>query len=150
MDWDGNWVVAEISSRVPMRGTAAGGSALDLLTDLNCGVVAKAEQIDATIAAIRANESKLTGNAPRRQLRFAPMLVATEGFPVTPHVNERIRFMLERAGLCQGQDTSPLVVLDIEALELAGQSLSPVGPTCRGCSLNIADHPFVHTGSLRG
>jgi hypothetical protein len=128
IDWKGNWVVAEISSRLPMRGTAAGSSARDLLTDLNRGILEKAEQIDATIAAIRGDESKLTGQPARNQLRFNPVLVATEGFPVTPHMTERVRKMMIRVGLCQGEDTSPLVIVDIEALELAEAITETGGP----------------------
>jgi hypothetical protein len=128
IDWNGNWIVAEISSRLPMRGTAAGGSAAELLTDLNRGVLEKAKQIDATIAAIRSDESKLTGRPGRSGLRFTPVLVTTEGFPVTPPMTKRIQTMLRDAGYCQQRDTAPLVVIDIEGFELAEAVTETGGP----------------------
>lgn len=130
IDWAQCWIVAEISSRTVTRETAAATSAVSMIDDLNKGVISKAEQIDATIGAIRNDdESRLTGktwSGARR--RFWPMLVATEGLPMTPVMTMRVREMLRDSGLLQHEDTAPLVVLDIEALEAAETVAERGGP----------------------
>ena len=63
--WPGHWVVAEVSSRQTPQTVAGAASARDLLDHLNKGAVVKARQLDATISAIRANETALTGQPPQ-------------------------------------------------------------------------------------
>lgn len=130
LDWPGCWVVAEVSSRTVTRGTAAGLGAEDLLVDLDHGVITKAEQLHATIAALRADETLLTGAPrPRGDRRFRPVLVTTEGFPVNPLTSRRIESMLRDTGYLQEADTAPLVVLDVEALEAAETVAEQGGPS---------------------
>jgi len=82
--WPGHWVVAEVSSRQTPRTVAAAASASALLDHLTKGVVDKARQIDATIAAIRGDESRLIGYlAPPGARRFWPVLIVPDGFPAT-------------------------------------------------------------------
>lgn len=130
--WGTGAIVAEISSRTVMRGTAAGSSVKDFLRDLELGVVDKASQLDATIAKIRDNPTALTGDgrdADNRtaddnvdyptsaSFRFWPVLVTTEGWPVTPRLNRRHANMLEVKELLQEPDVAPLNIIDIEGLE---------------------------------
>ncbi len=123
------WVVVEISSRTVTRESAAGLSADALLDDLNKGVIAKAEQIEATIAALRLDERRLTGAmSPSPRRRFWPVLVTTEGLPMNPVTTRRVQSMLRDAGLLQHEDTGPLVVLDTEALEAAETVAERGGP----------------------
>lgn len=78
--WDADWVVAEVSSRKVTRRTAAAASATDLINDLDKGIVDKARQLDGTIAALRADETRLTGApAAGGPGRYWPVVVATEG-----------------------------------------------------------------------
>ena len=113
----GGVVVAEISTRVITQGTVHGSSPADLATDLERGVMRKAKQIDATVKAVRADQRRLTGAMPSPDRVFWPVLVTTEGFPVTPLVSDRIQAMLAAAGLLQGTDVAALTVVDIEGLE---------------------------------
>jgi hypothetical protein len=137
--WPQDWVVAEVSSRPVGRQTAGAASAAALIDEMNKSIENKARQLDGTIAAIRAHGERLT-NAPvdvRQTRRFWPLLVTTEGFPVYPLLNLRIRAMLREAGYLTGSDTSDLVVLDTEALEAVeavGQAGGPSLP------LLLAEH----------
>jgi hypothetical protein len=109
-------VVAEISSRPPSLDTLRARASTGLANDLDLGVIAKAQQLHGTIQAFRANPTALPGvtAVPRR---FRPVLITTEGFPVTPLTVMRIREMLAKTGLLQGADVAPLVITDVEALE---------------------------------
>jgi len=128
VDWPGAWVVAEVSSRSVTRGTAGAVSGEDLVRDITLGVVEKAAQLDGTIRALRADESRLTG-APRVvPRRFWPVLVTTEGFPVHPVVTARVRAMLRTAGLLQEGDVAAVVIVDVEALEAAETVAEQGGP----------------------
>jgi hypothetical protein len=121
-------VVAEISSRTVMRGTAAGSSSKDFLKDLNHGVLDKVGQIDSTINDIRDDLSALTGDtsAPSPQ-RIWPVLVTTEGWPITPRMTKRVRRLLESNNLLQGAQVKPLNIIDIEGLEAAEAVIERTG-----------------------
>lgn len=137
--WPEDWVVAEVSSRPVGRQTAGAASAAALIDEMNKSIENKARQLDGTIAAIRADEELLT-DAPmdlRHTRRFWPLLVTSEGFPVYPLLNFRIRAMLREAGYLTGSDTADLIVLDTEALEAVeavGQAGGPSLP------LLLAEH----------
>jgi hypothetical protein len=128
--WPGHWVVAEVSSRQTPRTVAGAASARDLLDHLNKGAVAKARQIDATIAAIRADETALTGQpalpGPRR---FWPVLIVPDGFPANPLTVRRLHRMIRQAGLLAEPDTARLVVADAETLEAVETVAASGGPT---------------------
>ena len=120
------WVVAEISSRSVTRETAAAMSAQDLISDITYGVVDKARQLEATIRALRADETRLTGTGAVVPRRFWPVLVTTEGFPVHPVITARVRAMLRDAGLLQAADVAAVVIVDTQALE-ASQTVAEQG-----------------------
>lgn len=115
---------------------------------MNKGVVIKAEQIEETIEALRDDERRLTGGTwPRSRRRFWPVLVTTEGLPMTPVTTMRVRAMLRDAGLLQHEDTAPLVVLDNEALEAAETVAEQGGPDLpalleQHSNSSMRDYPF--------
>ncbi|MDQ1700069.1 MAG: hypothetical protein QOG34_1932 [Frankiaceae bacterium] len=114
--WPDTAVVAEISSRPPSLDTLRAQEGSGFARDLDLGVIAKAKQLHGTIGAFRADPTALPGvnSVPGR---FRPVLVTTEGFPVTPLTVTRIRKMLVDAKLLQAPDVAPLVVTDVETLE---------------------------------
>jgi hypothetical protein len=125
--WPQAAVVAEISSRPPSLNTLLALSEGGLAHDLDLGVIDKAAQLHATIEAFRAEPAALTGQAATPQ-RFRPVLVTTEGFPVTPLTMPRIRQLLARDALLQDADVAPLVITDIDALEAAEAIAERAGP----------------------
>jgi hypothetical protein len=128
--WPGHWVVAEVSSRQTPRTVAGAASARDLLDHLDKGAVAKARQIDATIAAIRADETALTGRpAPSGPRRFWPILIVPDGFPANPLTVRRLRRMIRQAGLLTAPDTDGIIVLDAETLEAVETVAADGGPS---------------------
>lgn len=128
IDWPEAWVVAEISSRSVTRQTAAALPGEDLITDITYGVIEKAEQLDATIRALRADESRLTQAPALVPRHFWPVLVTTEGFPIHPIITARVRTMLRDAGLLQESDCREVAILDTEALEAAETVAAQGGP----------------------
>lgn len=117
IDYGDTWIVVEVTTSQLQRdaATAVPGDAqvndIDKLLD-------EVHQIDATIQALRRDESRLTGVAGPVRRRYLPLLLLTEGFPVNPVTMTVIRERADRDGLLQGQDVMPLEVLDVEELEL--------------------------------
>jgi len=54
-------------------------------------------RLDATIRALRADESRLTQAPALVPRHFWPVLVTTEGFPIHPIITARVRRMLREA-----------------------------------------------------
>jgi hypothetical protein len=82
VDYGDAWVVVEVTtSRLTRESVAASREALSKDVDK---LVKKVEQIDHTVAALRAEERKLTGVRPAPVRRFHPLLVVADGFPVNP------------------------------------------------------------------
>jgi hypothetical protein len=127
--WPGHWVVAEVSSRQTPQTVAAAASAEDLLDHLNKGAVGKARQIDATIAAIRFDETRLTGRpVPSGPRKFWPMLIVPDGFPANPLTVRRVHRMLRDAGLLTAPGIGRLVIADAETLDAVEASADGGGP----------------------
>ncbi len=126
--WPGHWIVVEVSSRQTPRTVAAAASARDLLDHLNKGAVAKARQLDATIVAIRADETALIGAPAEGPRRFWPVLIVPDGFPANPLTVRRLHRMIRGAGLLAEADTAALVVLDAETLEAVEAVAAAGGP----------------------
>jgi hypothetical protein len=143
--WPGVAVVVEFSSRPPSLDTLRARAGTGLAHDLNLGVIAKAKQLHATIEAFRANPTALPGVAAVPS-RFRPVLVATEGFPVTPLTVPRVHGMLAREKLLQCADIAPLVITDVETLE-AVETIGELGGP--DLSQLLAQHersPMAHYG----
>jgi len=128
--WPGGaWVVVEVSSRQITRRTAAAASPQDLAGEIEKGL-AKARQLDGTVRALRADQSRLTGRSQEEGVqRFWPLLVFTEGFPVNPPTVRRLRRMVREAALLTDDDTAPLVVVDTETLEAVETVAERGGPS---------------------
>ncbi len=112
------WIVVEVSSGQLKRDTVVGGFKESLDRDLERLIDEKVEQIEATIAHIRADPTRLTGDTGRRR-RFVPVLVIAEGVPINPLVHTTIQERLDAAGRLAGADVEPLQILDTEDLYVA-------------------------------
>lgn len=128
--WVESIAVIEISSRTIMRGTAAATSSEDFVTDLNHGVLNKATQIDSTINDLRCDLAALTDGQPINGNRtFWPILVTTEGWPVTSSMTQRIRRVLGSENILQQDDVEALSIVDLEGLEAAESIIERTGCT---------------------
>jgi hypothetical protein len=143
--WPDTAVVAEISSRPPSLDTLLAQAGSGLVHDLDLGVIAKAEQLHGTIEAFRANPTALAGVDPAPS-RFQPVLVTTEGFPVTPLTVCRIRDMLADANLLQATDVAPLVITDVETLEAVETIGEGGGPNLSQLLTAHETSPMVNYG----
>jgi hypothetical protein len=130
VDYGDAWVVVEITTSRPQRGTVSGQSDATVDADLD-KLVAKAGQIESTIAAIRANQTALTGKPAHPNPRFYPVLVVADGFPVNPISLTLLREKLQAAGVLQQHDIAPLEVLDLEELEIVEIFAGGAGPSLR-------------------
>jgi hypothetical protein len=129
VDYGDAWVVVEVTtSRLTRESVAASRDALS--KDMN-KLVKKVEQIDQTIAALRAEERKLTGARPAAVRRFYPLLVVTDGFPMNPMSTEQLRKRVADEGLLTGNDVAPLEVVDIVELEMLEGLTERGGPSLR-------------------
>jgi hypothetical protein len=112
IDCGDTWVVVEISTRQLQRASVLAGNLEALETDLARGIDEKAGQIESTIRALDADESRLTGYAKVAGRKFIPVLVITEGFPVNPMTYRAIATRLREAGLLTMPRVAPLRILD--------------------------------------
>ncbi|GHH62319.1 hypothetical protein GCM10018781_10330 [Kitasatospora indigofera] len=128
IDYGDSWVVLDVSTRQLMRGSVAGTSAEDVKKDLDALAVKKAHQIQSTINCLRADESRLTGYPAAPGRRYYPVVVASEGFPVSPVTSLMVEDALRNEGVLQAGDVAPLQIVDtvdlelIESLEESGKS----------------------------
>lgn len=130
IDYGDGWVVVEITTSRPQRGTVSGQSDDAVSADLD-KLIPKAAQLHSTIAFIRADASTLTGSPAHPHPRFHPVLVVADGFPVNPISVTLLRERLAIAGLLQQSDTAPLEVLDLEELAIIEHIQSAGGPSLR-------------------
>jgi hypothetical protein len=145
IDYGEAWVVVEVTTSKPQRGTVSGVSVGALNADLS-KLVDEATQIKATIDALRANEPQLTGTHSQRSKRYLPLLIVSEGFPVNPISLDLLRGRLRAAGILQESDTDPLEVIDLEELEMI-ESLQERGGSCLyDLLVRKAASSMAHTG----
>lgn len=130
VDYGDAWIVVEVTTSRPTRGTVSGEDAAAADKDLG-KLVKKVAQLDATITALREKEAVLTGHPGADAPRFYPVLVTADGFPVNPFTLELIRERVTRAGLLVGNDVARLELLDLEDLELVLALHEAGGPTLR-------------------
>ena len=112
------WVVVEVSSGQLQRDTVVGGVATALEADLERLIDDKVDQIESTIAHIRADPDRLTGDGVHRR-RFVPVLVIAEGVPLNPLTHITVMKRLADAGRLAGVDVENLHILDTEDLYVA-------------------------------
>lgn len=118
IDCGSAWVVAEVSTAQLKRESVVGGDPIELEKDLERAIYTKARQLDATVRAIEADESKLTSAPAVKGRRIVPLLVVTEGFPVNPNTTLAIERRLKREGLLQGGLIGPIRIVDQEELDM--------------------------------
>lgn len=117
IDYGDTWIVVEVTTSQLQRDAATAVPGNAQVDDID-KLLEEIHQIDATIQALRRDESRLTCVANPIRRRYLPLLLLTEGFPVNPVSMTVIRERAHRKGLLQGQDVMPLEVLDVEELEL--------------------------------
>jgi len=118
IDCGSAWVVAEVSTAQLKRESVVGGDPAELEKDLDRAVYTKARQLDATVCALQADESRLTSAEPVVGRRIVPLLVVTEGFPVNPNSTLAIERKLKDEGLLQGGLIAPIRIVDQEELDM--------------------------------
>jgi hypothetical protein len=129
IDYPDAWVVVEVGTRQLTRATVVATTPEGLEADLKRGVDEKAAQLDATLSALIANETLLTGRPARARRRYLAVLVLTEGFPVNPLTVEAIRVRLAAAGLLTDPRIGPLHIVDQEELDMAEAIAEDGGPS---------------------
>ncbi|KGH48626.1 hypothetical protein IN07_01300 [Modestobacter caceresii] len=148
VDYGDAWVVVEITTSRLTRDTVAGADMEALSRDLD-KLVDKVEQLDHTIAALRADPSRLTGAPSGPTRRFFPLLVVAEGFPVNPVSVELLRNRVRQRGLLTEANIGPLEVVDTVELELLEGLAESGGPGLRDV-LAGKEHATLFRDSLRG
>ena len=118
IDYGDAWVVVEVSTRQLARPARVGGTADALTGELQKGIDEKAEQLDATIRELIADESRLTRVPRAVRRRYVAVLVVTEGFPLNPMTYMAIEERLRDNGLLADPLIGPLHILDQEELEI--------------------------------
>jgi hypothetical protein len=143
VDYGDAWVVVEVTTSKLTRGSVAASPAA-ISRDLD-KLVGKVEQLDSTIAALRAEEAALTGAPPRVARRFYPLLVVAEGFPVNPHSVELLRQRARHRGLLTEADTAPLEVVDTVELSMLQAVAEQYGITMRDVLAGKAEARLFRT-----
>jgi hypothetical protein len=118
IEYPGAWLVAEVTSSALTRTAAVGGSVAALVADL-AKIEAKARQLQTTMDALRADDTRLTGRLAAGGRRFVPLLVMAEGFPVNAATTTALRAQLAAKGILAAPDIAPLHVIDAEELAMA-------------------------------
>lgn len=145
IDYGDAWVVVEVTTSKAQRATVSGISSDAVDADLG-KLVDEAAQIEATIDALRADESRLTGMPSQRGRRFLPLLVASEGFPINPISLKLLRERLRTAGVLQKSDISSLEVVDLEELEIIESLQECDGPGLRDLLTRKAASSMANSG----
>ena len=110
-------MILEVSSRQLTRETVSAMSSNSLVTDIQKGVVAKAQQLQSTIDLLRADEAALTGYPARPRRAYVPVLVISEGFPLNPIIRDAITRQLEDANVLPESSYGRLHIIDVDELE---------------------------------
>lgn len=145
IDYGDAWVVVEVTTSKAQRATVSGISSNAVDADLG-KLVDEAAQIEATIDALRIDESRLTGVPSQRTRRYLPLLVASEGFPINPISLELLRERLRTAGVLQKSDISSLEVVDLEELEIIESLQEYGGPSLRDLLTQKAASSMANAG----
>ncbi|MGW3291386.1 hypothetical protein ACWDR3_42840 [Streptomyces sp. NPDC001002] len=128
IDYPGTWIVIEVTTTQLRRDAATAVPGESQIEDID-KLVEELGQIDATITALRRDESALTGVSPADGRRFLPLLVLPEGFPVNPITLTVIRERARAKRLFTHSDTDPVEIVDIEELEMIEALQERSGPS---------------------
>jgi hypothetical protein len=127
IDYGDCWLVAEVTTRQATRDTVNAASVDGLVRDRDA-IIAKSEQIAATIENIRGDEQPLTGHRRSHTVTFYPLIVLTEGFPSNPVMSSLIRDELRRRAIFAGAGIAALEVVDIVELDMIEGVVERGGP----------------------
>lgn len=109
-------IVYDAKSRRPTLNVTRSGDFDAFFDDLELGVLKGARQLDAAIEKLRLGGlARLVGANVEK---IFPIIVTARNFPEVPFVYERIDRILRDEGLLQGQDVAPLLVIDVQTLEI--------------------------------
>ncbi|WP_189834265.1 hypothetical protein [Streptomyces zaomyceticus] len=128
IDYPGTWIVIEVTTSQLRREAATAVPDESQIEDID-KLIEEIDQIDATIAALRRDETALTGTPATGHRRYLPLLVLPEGFPVNPITLTVIRERARARGLLQEPDTEPVEIIDIEELEMIEGIQEESGPS---------------------
>lgn len=128
IDYGDAWVVLDFSSRMPTRALAHAESLKALEDEIDYVVGDKASQLDATIAALKEGESRLTGRASQQRRRFHPVIVVSNKWPLNPITHELARLKVEEQGHLQGDQVETLFIITMEELEIVESVQEHGGP----------------------
>lgn len=142
VDFGESWVVAEICARRIPRAVRHGDPAS--IPELFQLAIEELEQAAATCRQIQERPEGLTGLASPGQLRFFPIAVMTEGFPVNPLVLSEIRRILAERGTFAGVNAAAVEVIDLVELEMFEAIVEAGGPTVPELLAAKADSTFAH------
>ncbi|MFD3308614.1 hypothetical protein [Streptomyces sp. NPDC058656] len=128
IDYPGTWIVIEVTTTQLRREAATAVPGESQIEDID-KLIEELDQINATITALRRDESALTGSPATADRRYLPLLVLPEGFPVNPVTLTVIRERARVRGLLQARDTDPVEIVDIEELEMIEGIQEESGPS---------------------
>lgn len=128
IDYPGTWIVIEVTTSQLRREAATAVPDESQIEDID-KLIEEIDQIDATIAALRRDETALTGTSATAHRRYLPLLVLPEGFPVNPITLAVIRERYRARGLLQEPDIEPVEIVDIEELEMIEGIQEESGPS---------------------
>ena len=145
IEYSDTWVVLEVTTSQPTRATVSGTSDEAIMKDLD-KIIDEARQVEATISALKEDESRLTGHPARQRRRYFPVVVASEGFPVNPITITLLRERLAEEGILQSPDVTMVEVIDLEELEMLESIQEIGGPTLQELLEGKAASSLVNTG----
>lgn len=128
IDYGDAWVVLDFSSRMPKRELAHAESLESLEDEIAYVVGDKAGQLDATISALKEDESLLTGRPTPERPRFHPVIVVSNKWPLNPITYELARLKVEEQGHLQGDRVETLSIMTMEELEIVESVQEHGGP----------------------
>lgn len=129
IDYGDTWIVLDVATHQLKREAVTGVSAEAIVSDVTKLVVAKAKQISSTIALLRQDEERLTNHPAIPNRKFVPLVIASEGFPVSPVMSSLIEDRLVDEGLLQEHDTGMLQVISTVELEMVESIQEQGGPS---------------------
>lgn len=128
IEYSDAWVVIDFSSRMASRALAQARNVEALEEEIEILIGHKAGQLDATIAALLQDESRLTGRPSIEGRRFHPVVVVHSKWPVNPVTYELARLKAQDERHLQGPTVAPLTILTIEELEIVEAVQERGGP----------------------
>lgn len=127
VDYGDSWVIVEVSMHQPTRDTVNAVSVSALERDRDA-IVNEAKQVASTIASIRQDERPLTGQQRSVPIRYYPVVVLTESFPVNPSMVSIVRDELRLRSILQEPDVAPIELMDFVEIDMVEGVAETGGP----------------------